>query len=215
MTALVLRQWLPVSAPPGYLAAQAAVARGPLLFSGALSEGQFYSPPESFAGEGWWVGNCFSEGLYEKWVGWVYSVPSFSSLGKVSTPLPFYPPAVLYPATSPQSVPTPSCCHLYLFSAGSDNESDEDVGKKSFSAQVFGCLPPPDLWSGHPGEGASAGLSQGGQGPPRRGWTSGGPNASQRAPECLSHRQSGPLGRLILGPKGGSHDHSTWGPHRA
>ncbi|XP_007465224.1 PREDICTED: stAR-related lipid transfer protein 3 isoform X2 [Lipotes vexillifer] len=38
------------SAPPGYLAAQAAVARGPLLFSGALSEGQFYSPPESFAG---------------------------------------------------------------------------------------------------------------------------------------------------------------------
>ncbi|XP_011287468.1 stAR-related lipid transfer protein 3 isoform X2 [Felis catus] len=33
-----------------YLAAQAAVARGPLLFSGALSEGQFYSPPESFAG---------------------------------------------------------------------------------------------------------------------------------------------------------------------
>uniref|UniRef100_A0AC11CW73 StAR related lipid transfer domain containing 3 n=1 Tax=Ovis aries TaxID=9940 RepID=A0AC11CW73_SHEEP len=35
---------------PGYLAAQAAVARGPLLFSSALSEGQFYSPPESFAG---------------------------------------------------------------------------------------------------------------------------------------------------------------------
>ncbi|XP_058140145.1 stAR-related lipid transfer protein 3 isoform X1 [Dasypus novemcinctus] len=33
-----------------YLAAQAAVARGPLLFSGPLSEGQFYSPPESFAG---------------------------------------------------------------------------------------------------------------------------------------------------------------------
>nr|KAF6417325.1 StAR related lipid transfer domain containing 3 [Molossus molossus] len=33
-----------------YLAAQTAVARGPLLFSGALSEGQFYSPPESFAG---------------------------------------------------------------------------------------------------------------------------------------------------------------------
>ncbi|KAF6299849.1 StAR related lipid transfer domain containing 3 [Rhinolophus ferrumequinum] len=33
-----------------YLAAQATVARGPLLFSGALSEGQFYSPPESFAG---------------------------------------------------------------------------------------------------------------------------------------------------------------------
>ncbi|XP_037664351.1 stAR-related lipid transfer protein 3 isoform X2 [Choloepus didactylus] len=33
-----------------YLAAQAAVTRGPLLFSGPLSEGQFYSPPESFAG---------------------------------------------------------------------------------------------------------------------------------------------------------------------
>ncbi|KAK2510207.1 hypothetical protein MC885_003657, partial [Smutsia gigantea] len=33
-----------------YLAAQAAVARGPLLFSGSLTEGQFYSPPESFAG---------------------------------------------------------------------------------------------------------------------------------------------------------------------
>ncbi|XP_068930377.1 stAR-related lipid transfer protein 3 isoform X2 [Petaurus breviceps papuanus] len=33
-----------------YLAAQAAAVRGPLLFPGALSEGQFYSPPESFAG---------------------------------------------------------------------------------------------------------------------------------------------------------------------
>ncbi|XP_023573753.1 stAR-related lipid transfer protein 3 isoform X1 [Octodon degus] len=33
-----------------YRAAQAAAARGPPLFSGALSEGQFYSPPESFAG---------------------------------------------------------------------------------------------------------------------------------------------------------------------
>ncbi|XP_006832618.1 PREDICTED: stAR-related lipid transfer protein 3 isoform X2 [Chrysochloris asiatica] len=33
-----------------YLAAQSAVAHGPLLFSGALSQGQFYSPPESFAG---------------------------------------------------------------------------------------------------------------------------------------------------------------------
>ncbi|KAM6452266.1 stAR-related lipid transfer protein 3 isoform 1-T2 [Liasis olivaceus] len=32
-----------------YLAAQAAVARGPLLYSGALSDGQFYSPPESVA----------------------------------------------------------------------------------------------------------------------------------------------------------------------
>ncbi|NXG90192.1 STAR3 protein, partial [Stercorarius parasiticus] len=33
-----------------YLAAQAAVSRGPLLYPRALSEGQFYSPPESFAG---------------------------------------------------------------------------------------------------------------------------------------------------------------------
>ncbi|NXD18051.1 STAR3 protein, partial [Nothocercus nigrocapillus] len=33
-----------------YLAAQAAAARGPLLYPGALSDGQFYSPPESFAG---------------------------------------------------------------------------------------------------------------------------------------------------------------------
>ncbi|XP_066483664.1 stAR-related lipid transfer protein 3 isoform X2 [Tiliqua scincoides] len=33
-----------------YLAAQAAVARGPLLYSGAISDGQFYSPPESAAG---------------------------------------------------------------------------------------------------------------------------------------------------------------------
>ncbi|NXE16967.1 STAR3 protein, partial [Lophotis ruficrista] len=33
-----------------YLAAQAAASRGPLLYPSALSEGQFYSPPESFAG---------------------------------------------------------------------------------------------------------------------------------------------------------------------
>ncbi|NXF95015.1 STAR3 protein, partial [Eubucco bourcierii] len=33
-----------------YLAAQVAASRGPLLYPRALSEGQFYSPPESFAG---------------------------------------------------------------------------------------------------------------------------------------------------------------------
>ncbi|XP_062993424.1 stAR-related lipid transfer protein 3 [Elgaria multicarinata webbii] len=33
-----------------YLTARAAVARGPVLYSGALSDGQFYSPPESVAG---------------------------------------------------------------------------------------------------------------------------------------------------------------------
>lgn len=35
---------------PGFLAAQAAASR-PLLYPRALSEGQFYSPPESFAGK--------------------------------------------------------------------------------------------------------------------------------------------------------------------
>ncbi|NXT28149.1 STAR3 protein, partial [Syrrhaptes paradoxus] len=33
-----------------YLAAQVAASRGPLLYPRTLSEGQFYSPPESFAG---------------------------------------------------------------------------------------------------------------------------------------------------------------------
>ncbi|CAI9538405.1 unnamed protein product [Staurois parvus] len=33
-----------------YLAAQAAALRPPLLYPGAISDGQFYSPPESFAG---------------------------------------------------------------------------------------------------------------------------------------------------------------------
>uniref|UniRef100_A0A7M4E307 StAR related lipid transfer domain containing 3 n=1 Tax=Crocodylus porosus TaxID=8502 RepID=A0A7M4E307_CROPO len=33
-----------------YLAAQAVASQGPLLYSTALSDGQFYSPPESFAG---------------------------------------------------------------------------------------------------------------------------------------------------------------------
>ncbi|XP_064030566.1 stAR-related lipid transfer protein 3 isoform X3 [Pogoniulus pusillus] len=33
-----------------YQAAEAAASRGPLLYPRALSEGQFYSPPESFAG---------------------------------------------------------------------------------------------------------------------------------------------------------------------
>lgn len=35
----------------GYLAAQAVASRRPLLYPRALSEGQFYSPPESFAGK--------------------------------------------------------------------------------------------------------------------------------------------------------------------
>uniref|UniRef100_A0A2D4LS89 START domain-containing protein n=1 Tax=Micrurus spixii TaxID=129469 RepID=A0A2D4LS89_9SAUR len=33
-----------------YVATQAAMSRGPLFYSGALSDGQFYSPPESVAG---------------------------------------------------------------------------------------------------------------------------------------------------------------------
>lgn len=46
----MLRVANPVLWFAGYLAAQAAASRGPLLYPGALSEGQFYSPPESFAG---------------------------------------------------------------------------------------------------------------------------------------------------------------------
>uniref|UniRef100_A0A452FD16 StAR related lipid transfer domain containing 3 n=1 Tax=Capra hircus TaxID=9925 RepID=A0A452FD16_CAPHI len=108
-----------------YLAAQAAVARGPLLFSGALSEGQFYSPPESFA--------------------------------------------------------------------GSDNESDEEiVGKKSFSAQVFGCLPLPGV--GTP-ERSQHWARPGGQGLPRGGETLG----SLRA-----------LVSFLPGPRG--NNYSTWSP---
>lgn len=80
-----------MSTLPGYLAAQAAVARGPLLFSGALSEGQFYSPPESFAGDGLVGGELPSgRGFIRSGVGWVCSFYSFYGLrgGKPATPSP-------------------------------------------------------------------------------------------------------------------------------
>lgn len=141
-----------MSAFPGYLAAQASVVRGPLLFSGALSEGQFYSPPESFAGDGLVGGEtAFREGIYKEWAGldlFFLFLLSVGSLGKASLPhTRLYAP---HPAFIPDSsyLPTSSHCHRCLFSAGSDNESDEEVaGKKSFSAQVFGCPPPPCPWS--------------------------------------------------------------------
>lgn len=79
----------------GYLAAQAAVARGPLLFSSALSEGQFYSPPESFAGESCWVGSCLGRGAgggglrgEPGRLGLFFLFLLSGSLGKASNPFP-------------------------------------------------------------------------------------------------------------------------------
>lgn len=158
-----------MSAFPGYLAAQASVVRGPLLFSGALSEGQFYSPPESFAGDGLVGGEtAFREGIYKEWAGldlFFLFLLSVGSLGKASLPHTLlYAPQPAFIPESSSYLPTPSHCHRCLFSAGSDNESDEDVvGKKSFSAQVFGCPPPPCPQTGQHG------LGQDGQGLPSRG----------------------------------------------
>lgn len=175
---LSLGPWRPMSAPPGYLAAQAAVARGPLLFSGALSEGQFYSPPESFAGEGWCVGELLSgRGLVRNGVGWVCSFYSFyqAPWGKPTTlSHTLLSPTSLHSHTRtplpPHTLPTPCHCHLCLFSAGSDNESDEEVaGKKSFSAQVFACLSPTPALGMGAWRRASAGVTRGGQGFPSRG----------------------------------------------
>lgn len=202
--------------PPGYLAAQAAVARGPLLFSGALSEGQFYSPPESFAGEGWWVGELPpGRGfMRSRMAGSMLSRP-ISTLGRASSPLPHtisspYTPLHLYPNPSPplpSSPPLPIVPHA-CFSAGSDNESDEEiVGKKSFSAQVFGCLPLPGV--GTP-ERSQHWARPGGQGLPRGGETLGSLRACQCPSECLAHRQSGPVVSFLPGPRG--NNYSTWSP---
>uniref|UniRef100_A0AAA9RUL3 StAR-related lipid transfer protein 3 n=1 Tax=Bos taurus TaxID=9913 RepID=A0AAA9RUL3_BOVIN len=127
-----------------YLAAQAAVARGPLLFSGALSEGQFYSPPESFAGEGWWVGELPpGRGfMRSRMAGSVLSRPLSAPWRKRAalSHTQSYPPThhctcTPIPHPHPFSPPLPVVLHA-CFSAGSDNESDDEiVGKKSFSAQ--------------------------------------------------------------------------------
>lgn len=81
------------------------------------------------------------------------------------TPLPLYPDHHPPDPAAPLSPPLPIV--LCLFSAGSDNESDEEVvGKKGFSAQVSGCLPRPGWapwrrgqWCAQPG---GQGLPSGG-----------------------------------------------------
>ena len=202
--------------PPGYLAAQAAVARGPLLFSGALSEGQFYSPPESFAGEGWWVGELPpGRGfMRSRMAGSVLSRPLSAPWRKRAalSHTQSYPPThhcicTPIPHPHPFSPPLPVVLHA-CFSAGSDNESDDEiVGKKSFSAQVFGCLPLPGV--GTP-ERSQHWARPAGQGLPRGGQTLGSLKACQCPSECLAHCQSGPVVSFLPGPWG--NNHSTWSP---
>ena len=104
----------------------------------------------------------------------------------------------------PHYVPT-VCPHTFLmslclFSAGSDNESDEDLGKKIFSAQVFGC--PPRLTFG-------VGTSEKGQCWAQPGWA--GPSQQSmdlRQPKCQSSCTC-VSGSPSVRPTGLPH---TWGP---
>lgn len=76
---------------------------------------------------------------------------AFSQLpGESEQPSPtrFYPPHIIALVPKPHQLPALSpplpIVIRACFPTGSDSESDEEVvGKKSFSAQVFGCLPPP------------------------------------------------------------------------
>lgn len=158
---------------PGYLAAQAAVARGPLLFSGALSEGQFYSPPESFAGEGWWVGELPSgRGFVRSRVGWVCSFYSFCVLpGERQHPLPHTLPSIpphpdLYlTPLPPRLFPLPSVC----FPQGLImNPMKKVLGRKASRPRYLAAHPHPTFGVGTPEKGQRW-LSQGGQGLPSRG----------------------------------------------
>lgn len=84
-------------------------------------------------------------------VGWVCSFCSFSQApwGKPATLshtllAPTLSHSSLNPSTSSSRSPPPAFVICSCFPAGSDNESDEEVpGKKSFSAQVSCCPPPP------------------------------------------------------------------------
>lgn len=52
MTAFSSFDLIPLLRPPAYLAAvNAACERAPMIYPRAVSDGQFYSPPESVAGE--------------------------------------------------------------------------------------------------------------------------------------------------------------------
>lgn len=94
---------------PGYLAAQAAAARGPPLFSGVLAEGQFYSPPESFAGEG----GRQRSGEEEQGLG-AFSVFPLGSRG-TATPHILELPCLPYPHCRPRS---PYCLSSACFPQG-------------------------------------------------------------------------------------------------
>lgn len=147
LNVLGLRERLPMSALPGYLAAQATVARGPLLFSGALSEGQFYSPPESFAGDGLvGGGTAFREGIYKEWGRlalfflFLLSVP----WGKPASHTHFHPPHILHlypnPTTSPPLPIVICACSLQDLTM---NQMKKLLGRKASLPRYLAAHPHP------------------------------------------------------------------------
>lgn len=214
LNVLGLRQWLPVSALPGYLAAQATVARGPLLFSGALSEGQFYSPPESFAGDGLvGGGTAFREGIYKEWDRlalfflFLLSVP----WGKPASHTHFHPPHILHlypnPTTSPPLPIVICACSLQDLTM---NQMKKLLGRKASL---------PRYLAAHPHPAFRAGTQETGQCWAQPGWV-GAPqqrgdlsslNASAHlsvGPHCLS----GPLVYLLPGNQCGVATATAPGP---
>lgn len=113
----------------------------------------------------------------------VLSVPSLSSLGRVSSPLPhaFIPPTSshLYPnpTSSPHSPHLFPLSSVLVFPQGlTVNQTKKLLGRKASLPRYLAACPHPG-WA--PPRGARAGRSQGGQGLPSRGWASGSLNASQ------------------------------------
>lgn len=150
-----------MSALPGYLAAQAAVAQGPLLFSGALSEGQFYSPPESFAGEGCCLGEVPSgRGFARSGVGWVCSLCSFCGLpGESQQPSPActsLPTSCVCvgPPTSPHSPPPlPIVTRVYALQGLTMNQMTNWSGRKTSLPRYLAARSHPACGAAAPGKG--------------------------------------------------------------
>lgn len=168
------------------------------------------------------VGNSFSEGLYEEWVGCVCSFCSFHQLpGKSECPPPCLP-AVLYPLPPHSLSPHLPVVICACFPQGLTMNLMKTLGRKASLTRYLAACPHPTFGVGTLERVPVLGSARVGTGLPEEA----GPQAARMrlSVQCApvsAHLCVCPTVSQAAGPPhtwvpGGSGlGHSTWGPHRA